>query len=527
MKRTATALILTGIFTTSLVAQVSVLTSHYDSFGTGTNNHETLLRPANITAAGFGKLYNYPVDGSVYAQPLYVPSVNVPGTGERNVLYVVTMNDKVYAFDADRPGAPLWMRHLADAAAGVMPVPVADITGDNELNIVGNVGILSTPVIDIRAHAMYLLARTKESGAYVQRLYALDIGTGKDKVSPVVIEAQVKSSSKDAVNGVLHFNPKTQNQRPALGLAKGRVIIAWASHEDIEPYHGWIMAYDTKGLRQVAVFCITPNGTEGGIWQSGRGPAIDKDGTIYYETGNGNWDGVTEFGESLLKLRVKRKAFSVVDYYTPGEYEELNRRDADFGSSGPLLVPNTNLVLCGDKHGVITLLNKNDLGKGSASTKQLLQAVSVKGGRILSGPVYWEGPSGPVLYHWGEADFLKGFRFNGGTLESHYFARGDVGGHGSPGAAIAVSADGSKSGSGIVWGMLNIDRAADHGNAQGALYAYDAETLKQLWNSEQNNSRDKLGTLAKFVPPVVAGGKVYAATYDSGIAVYGLLGPVK
>ena len=337
----------------------------------------------------------------------------------------------------------------------------------------------------------------------------------------------MKSTAKDAVNGVLRFNPKTQNQRPALGLANNNVIIAWASHEDIGPYHGWVMAYDTKRLKQVAVFCVTRNGSDGGIWQSGRGPAIDKDGTIYYETGNGDWDGITEFGESLLKLRLKRRGFSVVDYYTPADYSKLNQTDADFGSSGPMLIPNTNLVICGDKHGVITLLNKRDLGRGTASTKQLLQAVSVKGGRVMSGPVYWDGPSGPTLYHWGEADFLKGFRFNNGALESEYFARGDVGGHGSPGAALAISSDASKPASAIVWGLINIDRAADHGNAQGALYAYDAETLKQLWNSEQNSSRDRLGTLAKFVPPVVAGGKVYAATYDQGIVVYGPLAASK
>jgi outer membrane protein assembly factor BamB len=522
MKLTASAIFFACAFSASLFAQHGILSNHYDSFGTGTNTHESALKPANVNSSQFGKLYSYPVDGSIYAQPLYMPNVKM-ASGVRNVLYVATMNDKVYAFDADRAGSPLWSRNLADAAAGAMPVPVADITGDNNLNIVGNVGILGTPVIDPSAHAMYLVSRTREAGAYVQRLYALDIATGENKASPVEIAAEVKSAAKDAVNGVVHFNAKTENQRPALGLAKHNVIIAWASHEDIGPYHGWIMAYDTKHLKQVAVFCVTPNGTEGGIWQSGRGPAIDRDGTIYYETGNGTWDGVHEFGESLVKLRVKRNVFSLVDYYTPGDYAVLNETDADFGSSGPMLIPETNLVLCGDKHGVITVLNKNDLGKGAASTKQLLQAVSVKGGRVMSGPVYWDGPSGPTLYHWGEADFLKGFRFSNGTLDSDFFARGDVGGHGSPGAAIAVSANGKESGSGIVWGMLNIDRAADHGNAQGALYAYDAETLKQLWNSEQNRSRDVLGTLAKFVPPVVAGGKVYAATYDRGVVVYGPL----
>jgi hypothetical protein len=499
-----------------LAAQVSILTNRYDNFGTGANTRETILNASNVSSAEFGKLYSYPVDGSVYAQPLYMPSVKIEGRGVHNVLYVATMNDKVYAFDADSSAPPLWTRDFTNESAGIGPVPVVDIAKRNDLNIVGNVGILGTPVIDPKKHAIYLLARTKENGAYVQRLYALDIRSGKDKHAPTVIQAHVKGSARDGVNGVVSFNPKTGNQRPALALWKNAVIVAWASHEDIQPYHGWVMAYDTKSLKQLAVFCTSANGIESGIWQSGRGPAIDSAGNIFYEIGNGDWDGKGQFGESLVKLQLGKKGFTVADFYTPTDWEAMNKRDTDFGSTGPMLVPNTNLIVCGDKKGVLTLLNTQDL-------KHTTQAVPVKGGRVLNGPAYWEGPAGPLLYIWGEADFLKAFRLQGGTLDPNVYAKGGAGSHGSPGGALTVSANGNQSGTGIVWGLLTVNRSADHGNAPGVLYAYNAETLKELWSSEQNIGRDSLGTLVKFVPPVVAGGKVYAATYDNKVNVYGLL----
>ena len=386
--------------------------------------------------------------------------------------------------------------------------------------------MLSTPVIDCRAHRIYLVARTKEDGRYVQRLYALDIRSGSDAAVPVTIEASVNSPARDASNGVLRFDPKNGNQRPALALSHKLVLIAWASHEDIQPYHGWVMAYDAKTLAQVAVWCSTPGGVEGGIWQSGRGPAIDSEGNLFYEVGNGDWDGVSNFGESLVKLRVGPRGFEVADYYTPADYADLNQKDADFGSTGPLLLPHTDIVICGDKHGVFTLLNRRDLGHANPNDRQRLQRLAVNGGRVLGGPAYWEGPAGPLLYVWGEADFLKAFHFNGRTLDAKPFATGKAHAHGSPGGALTVSSNGRKAGSGIVWSMLTAQKSADHGNAAGVLYAHDALTLRELWNSEQNPARDRLGTLVKFVPPVVAQGKVYAVTYDNAVHVYGLLSSV-
>lgn len=506
----------------SLAAQVSVPMNRYDRFPTGANTRETALNSTNVNAANFGKLYSYYVDGPVYAQPLYMPAVRIPGEGTHNVLYVATMNDKMYAFDADRNGPPLWMRNFTDEMAGITAVPIIDITNSNDLNIVGNVGIESTPVVDPSTGMLYLVARTKEKGKYVQRLHKLDIKDGKDEAPPVTIEASVNSSARDAVNGVLHFDPKAGNQRSALALVEGMVVIAWASHEDIQPYHGWIMGYDALTLKQTGALCTTPTAADGGIWQSGRGPAIDANGGLYFEVGNGGWDGERNFGTSVIKINVHNGGL-VEDYFTPHNYGELNDQDADLGSSGPLLIPGTNILVCGSKKGIVYLLAANKLGHMTANNDAVIQALEVNGGRIMAGPVYWEGPAGQMLFLWCETDVPKAFRFTGHLLEPTPYAKGSVVSRGSPGGALTISSHGTKPGTGVLWATVADGRNADHGNVPGVLHAFNAENLREIWNSEQQMDRDRLGTLVKFVPPLVAGGKVYGCTYDNAINVYGLL----
>jgi len=516
-------LFLTLILAGNIDVQVDVLSNRYGPNSQGANTQEHELN-AGINGKTFGKLYSYYVDGGVYAQPLFVHNVAIDKYGSRNIVIVVTMNDKIYAFDAAQNAPPLWVRDLTDESAGVTPVPVSDITGSNDLNIVGNAGIEGTPVIDLAGQSMYLVARTKENGQYIQRLHKLDIRTGQDQTPATLIEAQVAGSAKDARDGFVHFDPKSGNQRPALALANGSVVIAWASHEDIRPYHGWIMAYDAKSLKQIGALCITPDAADGGIWQSGRGPAIDPTGALYYEVGNGGWDGKRNFGNSVIKVRADATHLWVDDDYTPHDFAHQNATDADLGSSGPMLLPEDDILICGNKQGALFLLNSNHLGNLTKNDAGLLQQVDLKSGRVLAGPSYWNGPHGARIFVWNEAGFLEMLRYGKKRLDPMVIAKARVASHGSPGGAVTVSSDGSKPGTGVVWATIGLG-SADHGNTQGVLYAFNAETLQLLWNSETHAARDRLGTLVKFVPPVVADGKVYVPNYDNAVNVYGLLGP--
>jgi hypothetical protein len=513
-------------------AQVNVLANRYDDGRSGANLNETTLTTANVNVNRFGKLYTYPVDGAVYAQPLYVSGVVMQGV-VRNVLYVATMNDKVYAFNADSSSStPLWVRDFTSPPS-VTAVPMKDIISTSN-NIFGNVGIESTPVIDPGKTTLYLVARTKESGSYVQRIHALDITTGAPLPgSGVKITASVASSSTDALNGVLTFNPKTHQQRAGLALVNGVVLVSWAGHEDKRPYHGWIMGFDSSTLARVAAFCIVPDGDGGGIWQGGRAPAVD--GNIaYFATGNnfanapGAYDAVRSFPDTLLKLNVSRTGISVLSHFTPGNEVDLAAKDADLSGSGFTLLPpsltglNTNLLLGGGKEGVLYLLDANNLGGKQAGDPQA-QRIVVSGGHVMGGPVYWRSPNdGPLVYNWSEDDNLIAYQLSGGRLSTPYLQGREIS-PGHPGGSLIVSANGSAAGTGIVWASMPTNQDAIHILTGGILRAYNAETLAQIWTSEQNASRDRVGTLIKFVPPVVVNGKVFMANHDNAVAVYGLL----
>ena len=514
----------------SLEAQVNVVTNRYDGSRTGANLNETTLTAANVNVNQFGKLYSYPVDGAVYAQPLYVMGVTIQGTA-RNLLYVATMNDKVYAFDADSASpSALWMTDFTSPPS-VTPVPITDIVGITR-NIVGNVGIQSTPVIDRAAGTLYLVARTKENGSYVQRLHALDITTGRPKSgSPVTITGSVSGSALDSTpdpagGRVITFNPKVQQQRAGLALTNGVVLISWAGHEDLPPYHGWIMGFDATTLQPVGVFSITPDVYGGGIWQGGRAPTIDAAGNAYFTTGNGKWDGVRNFGDSLLKFSVSRTGMALVDYFTPANEAQLSLDDDDLSGSGFTLLPGTNYLLGGGKEGVLFLLDKDNLGKKTPNDAQVLQKILISGGHVMGGPVYWNFSTvGPLVYNWSEDGFLTAYRLSGGTLLTTAY-EGVVRSPGHPGGSLTISARGSAANTGIVWASMPRIEDAISGLHAGILRAYNAETLAEIWTSEQNAARDKTGTLIKFVPPMVANGKVYMANHNNAVAVYGLL-PVR
>ena len=504
-----------------------VLTQHNDQWRTGANLNETILTPAGLKRGTFGKLYTYPVHGYVYAQPLYVSGLTIAGR-QCNLLFVATMEDEVYAFDADS-NATCW--HKQFTGGKITPVPIADIVGQSNLNIHGNVGILSTPVIDRASSTIYLLARTKDTSnaTYFQTLHALDLVTGQEKYGgPVDIHPP-------------GFNTKTQNQRPGLGLANGQIYACWGSHEDITPYNGYIMTFDATTLALKTVFNTTPGGSEGAIWQSGQAPAFDEQGNLYVTTGNGDWNGATQWGQTSLKLSPN---CAVLDWCTPVNYAAMNAVDTDFGAGGCLLLPGragyptTGYVVTGGKDGKIFVMDKDrGMGRrssGDAKVHQIWQAVQSTSRctvHIHGSPIYWNsGTLGQMMYLWGENDRGKAFKFDGVTFattpSSKTAVTSPITGCGMPGSILSLSANGARDG--IVWANCVYTGDAVHDIVPGILRAYDANDLgNELWNSYQNKPRDDFGKLAKYVPPTIANGKVYMATFSNSVCAYGLLGTYK
>jgi hypothetical protein len=525
-------------------AQINVTTERYDQSRLGANLNETQLNTSNVNVNSFGKLWSYQVSGSVYAQPLYVQNVTIQGKGVHNILYVVTMNDVVYAFDADSSSAtPLLSLDLTTQVAGSTPVPITDIVGPG-LNIVGNVGIESTPYIDLPTNTMYLVARTKESagtcgtvnGNYCQRLHALDITTFAEKLGgPVVIQGSVSGTGNASVGGTLTFDPKIHNQRSSLALANGQVFVAWGSHEDLNSYHGWVMSYNASNLQQTGIWSSTPDGFMAGIWMAGRGPAVDVSGNVYYMVGNGDWNGIRNFGESMLKFG-STVGMALLDWFTPDSWPSLNAGDTDYGSSGPILIPGTDLIAGAGKASIFYVMHTGNLGHEQAGNGQIVQSLANNGGEVKGGPVYWNrsGGAGPWMYVWSDnCDFLKAYHFNGTTFDTGIVSESTIlSPCGMSGGVLTLSANGSTAGSGIIWSSMPLADDADHGVHQGVLRAFNADDLtKELWNSRLNAARDDSGIWPKFSPPTVVNGRVYMASFpadgvsNAPLNVYGLTTP--
>jgi hypothetical protein len=529
----AAIFLLVGLFPGSARAQVSVTMERNDPSRTGANLGETALTTSNVNVNQFGKLYSYTMDGSIFAQPLYVPNVAIPGQGTHNVVYVATMNDVIYALDADSNavnGGVLWKVDLRNPAAGVTAIPIANIVGSNGLNIVGNVGVESTPAIDLTSSTIYLVARTMEiSGSttnYVARLHALDITTGNEKFGgPVIIQASVPGSGQGSLGGTLTFSPFFQNQRSSLVLANGSVIFSWASHEDDYDWHGWVMAYNAQTLQQTSVFCSTPNGQNAGMWMSGRAPVVDSSGNLYYATGNGDWDGVSSFGDSIIKLSTTGGVLALTDYFTPDNYQLLQSDDLDLGSSGPILIPGTTLLITAGKTAEFFLLQSTNLGHESSGNTTALQDFSISGD-IHAGPVFWNRTTGagPTLYVWpADSNSLQAFQFKSSRFNITPLSFSSIlTSSGETDGTMSLSANGSTVGSGIVWATTGAANG-DHGTVAGTLRAFDANNLGiELWDSQMNDVRDDSGVWAKYSPPTVANGKVYSATFSNLLNVYGL-----
>jgi hypothetical protein len=501
-------------------------TYHNDNARTGQNLNETILTWVNVNQAQFGKKFSYPLDGIAYASPLYVANVLIPGQGGHNVVYVATEHDSVYAFDADGLiPTPLWKVSFINLPA-ITTVPSAD-TGDC-CDLTPEVGITGTPVIDQGTGTLYVVAKTKEgTTTYVQRLHALDITTGAEKFGgPVVISASVPGTGDgNDGQGNVPFNALRENQRPALLLSHGVVYIGFASHADNPPYHGWVLGYDAHTLQQVMTYNNTPNGSDGGIWQSGGGLSADSAGNIYFVTGNGTFDANipmgADYGDSVEKIS---PSGSVLDYFTPHDQATLSAADLDLGSCDALLLPDQaglhpHLLVTASKGGTIYLIDRNNMGRfNPINDNQIVQSLpnifpnpGGSTGGNFSVPVYFNG----FVYFSPVAGTIQAFQLSNGLLSIAPTSQSAAAvPYAFPGGMLAMSANGTTNG--ILWAVERVNATTP-----GVLHAYKATDLGvELYNSNQAGSRDTLDIAAKFNIPLVANGKVYVASV-SQLTVYG------
>lgn len=511
---------------------VDVLTSRYTLARTGINTDERVLTPVTVGGGRFGKLWTLYADGQVVAQPLYVSGLavdtstnpNAPRVqGTFNAVLVATMHNTVYLYDADqeRPGpegrnVPLWATWLGQPRPGGADIDMF-FTNDPEW------GILSTPVIDPSKSIVYAVAWHDDGGgaqSYRYRLHALRLKDGTHLAPAVVLETP-------------GLNAKNQKQRAGLALAGGVLYVALGG----DGSRGLLLAYDATTLVRKAVWSSTPTGKDGGIWQAGQAPAVDADGHIYLMTGNGTFGanaGGTNYGQSFVKLRLEGDALVVKDHFTPCNAIFQNSKDMDLGSAGPVLVPGANLVFGAGKDGHLYLLSTARMGQHAAPPQpkaetcpnpNVLQDVPrFARGHLHSSPILWEGADGARIYVWGEHDRLRAYRFVNRRLvvqnpKLSQYRPPD----GMPGGMLAVSSQGRTNG--IVWAVVPLTGDANKfRGVKGIVLALDAlDVSKALWTSEQAGANDRLGLFAKFVPPTVAGGKVFVATYgdDEPLRQYG------
>jgi len=497
-----------------------VLTWHNDNQRTGQNLGEIILTPSNVNKVQFGKLATYPVDGQIYAQPLYVNNVTIPGQGVHNVVYVATENDNVYAFDADGLSAtPLWQDSFINPDNGITAVPCGATGACTAIAPV--FGITGTPVIDGLSGTLYLVAFTAENGTYVQRLHALDITTGAEKFGgPVEIEASVPGTGGGSSGGMVKFDAIHESQRTALLLSKGIVYMGWGTFA-YPPWHGWIMGYNAENLKQAVVFNDTPNGRRGGLWGSGAGFAADSDGFVYAVTGDGTFDGNTggvDYGDSFLKLSPIPGGFSVPDYFTPSNQAYLSTNDLDIASGGAMLIPPqpgpyAHEIVGGGKEAIIYVLDRDGLG-GYATPDKTIQSIPTTAGGYWSSPAYWHNS----VYYAGSSDTLSRYSITNGLLSATPVTRSPIS-FKYPGATPAISAHGTQNG--IVW--LVSCAGLPKGGPPAVLYAFAAANVaKVLYGSKQAGTRDQPGPGAKFAVPTIINGKVYIGT-QTDLDIYGLL----
>lgn len=500
-------------------SSTDVITYHYDNQRTGQNLNETTLTPANVNSTKFGKLGEFAVDGKVDAQPLYLSNVNT-SQGKKNVLYVATEHDSVYAFDAGSAGAgnPIWKVSLL--GTGESP---SDDHGC--FQVTPEIGVTSTPVIDRSRGAVYVIAVSKNSaGQYFQRIHALDLTTGQELFGgPKTITATYPGTGAGSSGGNNVFNAGQYLERPGLLEVNGTIVTTWGSHCDQTPYTSWVIAFNAGTLAQSGVLNLVPNGSDGGIWMSGAAPAADVAGNIYFIIGNGTFDTALDTngfptshdcGNCFVKVS-SSAPLSLLDYFTPSNTVAQSNVDTDFGSGGPLLLPDVqdssgstrHLAVGAGKDANIYVLDRDNMGKFNAAQNQIYQQITGQlAGAEFAKPSYFNG----TVYFAAVGDALKAFPVTSAKLaaapssqSAHVFTY--------PGASPTISANGATNG--IVW-------AVD--NSGASLHAFDATNLgNELYDSSTTGGRDSFAG-NKFITPVVANGKVYVGTPNS-VAVFGLL----
>ena len=478
-----------------------VFTYHNDLTRDGVNSKEYALNTSTVKAATFGKRFACSIDASAYAQPLWVANVAIGG-GTHNVVIAATQHDTVYVFDADAsPCQTYWSKSLL--GSGETWVSSGDVgTGD----ITPDIGIVGTPVIDAGTKTIYVVSKSKNGSTFHQRLHALSLIDGSEKFS----------GPKDIAfsSGGITFSPLRQNERCGLALVNGVVYIAYASHGDQPTYYGWVVGYNASTLALTGAYNDDPGGGFGGIWMAGGAPAADSSNNLYVITGNGNFDGTSNFGDSFLKLSTG-STISMTSFFAPSDQASLNGSDLDLGSGGAAILvdapsaPFPRLVIGGGKEGKLYLLNRDSLGGNNSTDSGAVQTFSVGNG-VFSTPAFWQNN----LYVGGTGGHVKAFAFNATSgLFTTTPSSQSAGTFGFPGSTPSISSQGTSNG--IVWTTERVSGSAS------VLHAYDATNLgTELWNSN-NSAGDHAGQSVKFTVPTVANGKVYVGTAGE-ISVYGL-----
>ena len=531
--------------TTPNTQHISVVTQHNDNTRAGLNDRETALTTASVNSAHFGKLFSLAVDDEVYSQPLLVGNLAI-ASGTHNVVFIATVNNSIYAYDGD-DGTLYWKKNYT--ASGMRPPSWNDFASgwcNPYTNFTSSIGIVGTPVIDTTTGTIYFVARSTNGITFVQHLHAVNITNGNEQAgSPVAISASVPGTGDGNINNIVSFDPKRNNQRQGLALVNDVVYISYSSHCDWNPYHGWILGYDAATLQQSIAYSDTPDGEEGGIWQSGMGLAADPQGNLYITTGNGTVgqgnlfnrsdNGTSENNpnpdptnlrnrsESALKLSPSASTLQVTSFFTPTNYFNLNTNDLDYGVMGTLLIPNSNYYFTGAKDGNLYLLDKDNMGGYSSSTNLVQQTIPINV-NLHCQPAYFKGSSKEYVYVWSENDQLRALSFNrtGNMFDNAQMVSTTNGPTGQSGAVLSVSSNSTVDGSGILWAAYAIVADAENVKGAGILRAFDANDItRELWNSEQD-PKDRPGNYAKFAAPTVANGHVYLPTFSNQVVVYGL-----